>query len=286
MKTLLEYMDRMPKILISAISFLLVIFLGIIDYFSGYEISFSIFYLLPVLTATWFGNRGYGVVISVSSAVVWYLADITSGHTYSHSIIPVWNSIMRLGFFLIVTFSLAEFRNRLDREKSMARNDFLTGVTNSRFFYEIATKEIERSARFIHPFSLAYIDIDNFKQVNDTRGHSAGDKLLHAVAGTIKENIRSVDTVSRLGGDEFAILMPETNAQSAMTALNKVRHYLLDMVHENNWPVTFSIGVVTCSESCKLDELIREADDLMYTVKASGKNRIENKVHSSNKTSA
>lgn len=279
-------MDRMPKIIIAASSSLLVVFLGIIDYASGSEISFSIFYLLPVLMATWFAKRRYGVVISVLSAITWYLADINSGHAYSHYIIPVWNSIMRLGFFLIVISSIDKVRNLLNKEKSMARNDFLTGVANRRFFYEIATKEIERIARFIHPLSLAYIDIDNFKQVNDTLGHSAGDKLLQVVAGTIKENIRSIDTVSRLGGDEFALLMPETNAQSAITALNKLRHALLDMVHENNWPVTFSIGLVTCSESCKLNELIKEADNLMYTIKASGKNRIENKVHSFNKTSA
>jgi diguanylate cyclase (GGDEF)-like protein len=286
MKTVLKYMDTIPKKTTSAFSFILVIFLGFIDYISGYEISFSIFYLLPVLTATWFITRRYGVVISVFSAIMWYLADIASGHTYLHYIIPVWNSLMRFGFFLIVTFSLAEVRNLLDKEKSMARKDFLTGVANSRSFYEIATKEIERTARFIHPLSLAYIDIDNFKQVNDTLGHSAGDKLLHSVADNIKENIRSIDTVSRLGGDEFAILMPETNAENAMTALNKLRHNLMDMVQENNWPVTFSIGVVTCSESCKLDELIKEADNLMYTVKDSGKNRIENKVHSFNNTNA
>ncbi len=193
---------------------------------------------------------------------------------------------MRLGFFLIVTFSLAEIRNLLDKEKSMARNDFLTGVANSLSFNEIATKEIERTSRFIHPLSLAYIDIDNFKQVNDSFGHSAGDKLLHSVAVKIKENIRSIDTVSRLGGDEFAVLMPETNAENAMVALNNLRHNLLEMAHENNWPITFSIGVVTCSESCKLDELIKEADNLMYTVKASGKNRIESKVHSFNNTNA
>ena len=155
-----------------------------------------------------------------------------------------------------------------------------------RAFYEIATIELDRSARYLHPLSLAYIDIDNSKQVNDTLGHSAGDKLLHSVAKTIKENIRSIDAVARLGGDEFAILMPETNNQIAITAMNKLRKYLLDIAQQNNWPVTFSIGVVTCAGPCKLDELIREADNLMYTVKKGEKNRIEYKVHSSAITSA
>lgn len=286
MKTLFKYMDKIPGTIILSVSFLLVILLGIIDYLTGYEISFSIFYLLPVMTTMWFGKRVYAVAISVLSAITWLLADITSGHTYSHFAIPVWNSIMRLGFFLGITFSLGTIRNLLDKEKSVARIDFLTDVTNRRAFYEIATIEIGRSARYLHPFSLAYIDIDNFKQVNDTLGHGAGDKLLHSVAKTIKENIRSIDTVARLGGDEFAILMPETNNQNVITAMNKLRKYLLDMAQQNNWPVTFSMGVVSCAGPCKLDGLIREADNLMYTVKESGKNRIEYKVRSSAITSA
>lgn len=280
MKALFEYIDKMPRIIIFTISFLLVIFLGIIDYLTGYEISFSIFYLLPVMIATWYCKRAYAVVISLFSAMTWYCADIASGNTYSHFMIPVWNTVTRLGFFLIFTFSLGAIRNLLDKEKFLSRIDFLTDVTNSRAFYETATKEIERSARYSHPFSLAYIDIDDFKKVNDTLGHSAGDKLLLSIATAIKENIRAVDIVARLGGDEFAILMPETDDQNAITAINKVRKRLLDRMQENNWPVTFSIGIVTCSEPCRLDELIREADDLMYTVKMSGKNRIEYKVHS------
>lgn len=280
MKALFKYIDKIPVIIIFAINFLLVVFLGIIDYLTGYEISFSIFYLLPVMITSWFGKRVYALAISVFSATTWYLADIASGNTYSHYMIPIWNSIVRLGFFLIVTFSLATIKTLLEKEKFLSRIDFLTDVTNSRAFYEIATTEMERSARYKHPFSLAYIDIDDFKKVNDKLGHSAGDKLLNSIATAIKENIRSIDMIARLGGDEFAILMPETNDQNAITAMNKVLKHLFDRMLEDNWPVTFSIGIVTCSESCNLDELLREADNLMYTAKARGKNRIEHKVHS------
>ena len=113
MKTVLKYIDTIPKGITSAVSFILVVILGFTDHISGYEISFSIFYLLPVLTATWFVSRRYGVVIACVSAITWYLADIASGHTYSYYVIPVWNSLTRLGFFLIVVFSLAEVRNLL-----------------------------------------------------------------------------------------------------------------------------------------------------------------------------
>jgi diguanylate cyclase (GGDEF)-like protein len=186
---------------------------------------------------------------------------------------------MRLGFFFTAVYSLSEIKQLLEKEQTFARIDFLTGVANSRAFNEIAKIEIDRSVRFGRPFTIAYIDIDNFKQVNDTLGHSQGDNLLQSVAKTIKDNTRSIDIISRLGGDEFAILFPETNEENAKTTINKVQTELLSIVKNSNWPVTFSIGTVTCYKSCNLDELIKEADNLMYSIKESGKNRIEYKIH-------
>ena len=279
MKALFNYLDKIPKIVIPVIGVSLVMLLGAIDHLTGYEISFSIFYLLPVAFVSWFDKRSHAVIVCILSAATWLWADITSGHIYAQPAIPVWNSIMRLGFFLMATFSLSAMKELLDKEQTFARNDFLTGVANSRAFNEIAKIEIDRSVRFSRPFTIAYIDIDNFKQVNDTLGHSQGDKLLQSVAKTIIANTRSIDIVSRLGGDEFAILFPESNEENAKTAINKVQKELLSSVTNDKWPVTFSIGVVTCYKSCNLDELIKEADNLMYTVKASGKNGIEYKIH-------
>jgi diguanylate cyclase (GGDEF)-like protein len=279
MKALFNYLDKIPKTAILVISVALVMILGVIDNLTGYEISFSIFYLLPVVLVSWFDKRSHAVIISILSAVMWLWADIYSGHIYSHPAIPVWNLIIILGFFLMAAFSLLEIKKLLENEQTFARTDFLTGVANSRAFYYSAQIEIDRSVRFSRPFTVAYIDIDNFKQVNDTLGHLQGDNLLQSVAKTIKDNIRSIDIVARLGGDEFAILFSETNEENAKTAINKVQRELLSIVKNNDWPVTFSIGAVTCYESCDLDELIKEVDKLMYTVKESGKNGIEYKIH-------
>jgi diguanylate cyclase (GGDEF)-like protein len=279
MRALYKYLDKIPKTDIPVIGVLLVILIGGIDYLTGYEIAFSIFYLLPVALISWFGKRNHAVIISFLSAAIWLLADLTSGHTYPHPAIPVWNSIIGLGFFLMGTFSLSTIRELLGREQTFARIDFLTGVTNSRAFNEIAKIEIERSVRYGHPLTIAYIDIDNFKHVNDTLGHDQGDNLLQSVAKTMKENMRSTDIVARLGGDEFAILLPETNEESAKASIAKLQRHLLDIVTKNiNWPITFSIGVVTCYKSCNLDELIKEVDDVMYSVKENGKNRIKFKL--------
>lgn len=89
--------------------------LGIVDYLIGYEISFSVFYLLPVVFVAWFHERNYAITVSVISASVWLCADALSGHGYSHVAIPVWNSIMRLGFFLVAVFSLSEIKRLLER---------------------------------------------------------------------------------------------------------------------------------------------------------------------------
>ncbi|NJD55611.1 MAG: GGDEF domain-containing protein [Nitrospirae bacterium] len=202
------------------------------------------------------------------------MADLTSGHTYANSAIPAWNSAMRLGFFLIITFLIIKIRKLLEYEQATSRTDFLTGASNSRSFYESLKVEAGRSARSGRPYSVAYIDVDNFKTVNDTRGHSIGDELLLAVSSTVRQTTRSQDIVARLGGDEFAVLLPETSGAQVRPAADKIREQLLGLARQHQWPVTFSIGVVTCNGLCDPDEIVRQADYLMCEVKRTGKNSI------------
>jgi diguanylate cyclase (GGDEF)-like protein len=286
MKVLFEYIYKIPKKTIPVFCILLIILLGLIDVITGYEVSFSIFYLLPVMIVSWYSQKYFAVILSILSALTWLMADLHAGHIYPYFMIPVWNAMMRLGFFLIVSFALLTIRNLLEKEQSFARVDFLTGVMNSRAFSEMAKTEIDRTNRFKRPLTIAYVDIDNFKEINDTFGHNIGDKLLQSMARTIKEIIRTIDIIARLGGDEFAILFPETNEENAKAAISKVQKHLLHVAQKNNWAITFSIGVITCYSSCELDELIKEADDLMYSAKASGKNRVAYKIHETSETTA
>ncbi len=131
---------------------------------------------------------------------------------------------------------------------------------------------MDRAARYQHPFTLAYIDLDNFKLVNDRFGHATGDRALSTVAGFIREHSRRTDALARLGGDEFALLLPETDEDVARAAIAKLRKGLTQEMQRHGWPVTFSIGVVTC-RACpgSADELIAAADRLMYSVKNGGK---------------
>lgn len=122
---------------------------------------------------------------------------------------------------------------------------------------------------------MAYIDVDNFKFVNDNFGHGTGDKALCLIVSSIKNNSRTVDYLSRVGGDEFILLLPETDQASSKIVIEKVRNCLLDEMDRMGWPVTFSIGAITCdSIPFTINHLINSADNLMWEVKRNTKNGI------------
>ncbi|MCX5642984.1 MAG: GGDEF domain-containing protein, partial [Candidatus Omnitrophica bacterium] len=119
------------------------------------------------------------------------------------------------------------------------------------------------------------MDIDNFKAVNDLQGHKAGDDLLHLIAVTMKKNLRTMDTVARLGGDEFAVFMPETKLEQTRIVIDRLQKTLLEVAKNNQWPITFSAGVVCYDTPPQTaGEAIKAADELMYSAKTSGKNKI------------
>jgi diguanylate cyclase (GGDEF)-like protein/PAS domain S-box-containing protein len=163
----------------------------------------------------------------------------------------------------------------LATEKRLSRTDALTGVANRRAFYETAEAERKRSVRYGRPVSLAYIDLDNFKQINDQSGHETGDQVLACVAETLRKNIRAESLVARLGGDEFAVLLPETDQVAASLVTNKLRDLLATAMREKDWPVTFSVGVVTYDKPPQsTEQMMHAADELMYRVKREGKNSV------------
>jgi len=250
--------------------------IGLIDFLTGYELAFSVFYVLPIALVTWISGRRLGLLTSVAGALVWFGADMAAGHTYSSSFIFIWNTIIRLAVFMIITLLFSGLKNAVDRERELARADNLTGAVNSRFFYDLAQMEVDRFRRYKHPFTIAYIDLDNFKIVNDQFGHPAGDKVLREVVRSIRKYLRKTDVVARLGGDEFVLLLPETDEESAHIALSKIQNDLLEEMQSNKWPVTFSIGVITCyAAPDTTEQLVKMADDLMYSVKHDRKNAIK-----------
>jgi len=273
--SIVERLDEKSKPILCVAGFLLIVVVGLIDFLTGYEVGFSIFYVLPISLITWVAGPRIGIASAVFSAAVWLSAEITTGNTYSSALVPVWNTAIRLTFFVLITRLLAALRSALQRENELARIDHLTGAVNSRFFYLLAQREMDRFQRFRSPFTLVYLDLDNFKGVNDRFGHSAGDAVLVEVVDSIRNQIRKTDLIARLGGDEFVLLLPATEQAAARSVISKIRRRLAEEMQRNRWPVTCSIGVLTCLAAPQsIDELVRMADELMYAAKNEGKDRV------------
>lgn len=257
-----------------AIIFGLVILLGWLDYVTGFEISFSFFYLVPISLATWYINIKFGHLITTISIAVWLISNWLAGDTYSHEIIRFWNAFLRFSLFYMIATLLEQFKVVIQKERQLARTDPLTGITNRREFYIQAELEIKRASRYKHPLSIAYLDLDHFKKVNDEKGHMEGDKLLQVITQAISSDIRKTDIFARLGGDEFVLLLPNTNQISVRVVLGKIETSVTEKMKAIESPVTMSTGVITfLSAPGSVDELLHKADGLMYQAKASGKSR-------------
>ncbi|HEY5732058.1 MAG TPA: GGDEF domain-containing protein [Anaerolineales bacterium] len=253
-----------------------VFILGFVDYITGFELSFSFFYLIPITMTAWALGKNAGLAFSVLSATVWFTSNTLSGEQISHPLIGIWNTLIRFGFYAVVTTLLTELRHALEEERLLANSDPLTGALNRRSFNDITEKKMIFSEVNRRPYSLVYIDLDNFKTLNDTLGHAVGDLVLKTVVDTIHAQIRNTDYLARLGGDEFAILLTELDREHVEIIVGRLRSSLLDKMNLNQWDITFSIGVLTVLSMPKsADELITLTDALMYDVKDRGKNAIQ-----------
>lgn len=157
--------------------------------------------------------------------------------------------------------------------------DGLTGIYNRRFFQQTIDREFLRAKRYKHSLSVAMIDVDNFKKINDTYGHQFGDKILVRLSEIIRDSFRKTDYVARYGGEEFAVILPETNKASTYIPIERIRQKVESEKFEYKGkiiPVTISIGISdikSAPSSC--EELINSSDETLYKAKNNGKNRIE-----------
>lgn len=270
-----SYFERMNKQTCLLFTLALSLLIGILDYLIGPELSFSVFYTMPIMLAAWYGGKRVGFIIAIVSAVIWLSADLAAGSNYTSVLVPVWNTMVRLAFFIIIMMLMLEVHQKLILEEALADTDPLTGLANRRFFQEQLEREYARVLRYPEPLTIAYLDLDNFKYVNDSMGHDIGDELLIIVSQTLTSNLRGSDFAARLGGDEFAVMLPMLKHESAIPIIKKLQDELLSVMHAKNWPVTFSIGIVTYNEVMDSSrDMIKKVDDLMYDVKKSGKNNI------------
>lgn len=263
-------LEQLPPRTLAALAALLLAFISWLDIVTGPELAFSIFYLAPIVLASWYLRWAHAVVFVAASGALWLLADQLAGSVYAQPGTAWWNTAVRTSVFLVVAFIVTALKNALEHERELARTDMLTGVANSRYFFELARREQRRARRYRSPITIAYLDLDGFKQINDRRGHDAGDEVLTLVAGAVAESVREIDVVARLGGDEFVVLLPQADAEGARIVMDRMLSELAK-VTAAGWEVAWSIGVATfATPPDDVEDLVRAADRLMYSVKHAG----------------
>jgi diguanylate cyclase (GGDEF)-like protein len=274
-------------VLVAALAF--VLGTGWLDFVTGPEYSLGLFYVAPVVAVGMVLGGPSALVMACFTASVWAVADLLP----REPLVPrelAWNGLSRFAVLALIGQIMGRMRHdrdqlasvnaRLQRllagETELARTDPLTGLKNCRGFRELLELEIARSGRAGTPLCLAYVDIDNFKNLNDVDGHAAGDAFLQQVAAALREAVRAGDVPARLGGDEFGVLLTGVNVELAQ----RVAERLLAKVNEVTlaYPerrLGASVGVAYFERvPDDADALIAAADLAMYQAKERGKGQV------------
>lgn len=237
---------------------------GAIDYATGYRFAFSLLYLFPVLIASAAFGRLAGLGVALAAALVWTLAQRSPQSAGFSLETHAWNTAMRFGVLGFIAWLLTE----LEQEMLAARHDYLTRLHNRRFFMHTLEAERSRSQRTGEPYSVLSLDVDQFKKLNDTLGHAAGDEALRVVAGVLSESSRTMDVSARMGGDEFCVLLPGADESVANAIARRLIGAATEEFRRRGWPIGLSIGIATASGASEsVDELLSRADGNMYEEK-------------------
>lgn len=259
---------RLPPWLLMGSCWLLLTLVAWVDHVGGLDLHLEAFYLLPVVVVAWICGRLNGWVTAALATVLWTLVDVGGFPVRIRYGRIVWNSAIEMAFFSGVSLLTSFVSRQAHQLQELAREDSLTGVANRRAFFAALSGLVDLAMRRPRVWTLVYIDVDEFKRVNDLLGHRVGDEVLRAVGGSLRTATRRTDVVGRLGGDEFAVLMPETDFRQAETAVRKLQAILDAVMKGGGWPVTFSIGVTTfLTVPPSPDAALAAADAQMYEVK-------------------
>ncbi len=250
---------------------------GAADILTGCEVALAVLYVFPITLATWYlGKRSGALVGALSSILVVGPDMLESRLAIDHPCyLPVkWSA--SCGAFLLIVFAMNTLRSRLDHERQLARRDSLTGLLNRRAFSELLDEYLRQADHARRPLSLAYLDVDDFKTINDDIGHHGGDHVLELVGDLLARNCRTGDVVARVGGDEFALLLPDAERLDAERLIARLQDSLNRTFADDRQVVTCSIGVVTFQTPPRSSKVaMMMADTVMYRVKSQGKNAVD-----------
>lgn len=250
-------------------------FIAWLDYATGIWLRIFPLYYLAIAFGAQFISMRAGMLLALLSSIAWMSSNLLAGgHPYGTGVRAV--NFLTMSFsFLVVGYLIGRLRQSIERESDLSRRDPLTGLHNSRAFHEFGDFVIASARRTGTPLTLAFIDLDNFKSVNDRMGHHEGDRILREAGALMVRHFRESDLLARLGGDEFAVLLPNTDPEAAQAALERLRSAMESLMSGQGLFVTMSIGAVHFATApARLQEAIQAADSLMYEVKRDGKNRV------------
>jgi diguanylate cyclase (GGDEF)-like protein len=275
MDALQRWLERQSDAAAHAWALAAIAVFGYLQYLSGPDLVFSIFYVLPLLLLGWKVGGRAAAPSCAAAAITAALADFAFDPGRQDVWVVVWNTASRFGVFLLV----ASLRAGVERQERLAGTDPLTGVANGRVLAEAAEQAIASFRDKGRPLTFCYLDLDDFKNINDTHGHSGGDAALRAVAAALGASTRERDVVARVGGDEFALLLPETGSHGAVALLDALRDRVAAAARTLPGTVEFSVGAVTfLVEPRSVDEMLGGADALMYAAKRAGKNTYQHVI--------
>ncbi|HTS55350.1 MAG TPA: GGDEF domain-containing protein [Burkholderiales bacterium] len=270
-----RYLAGLTRARILAVAGCGVSIVGYVDYLTGYEVSVSIFYLGPVAVAAWYAGRWPGIAVAAICCVSWSITDFATGLEYSHPAIMFWDSIVRFGFFLATGLLLTALRASYVHQRHLAQTDALTKLYSRRAFHDRLEHDLALAQRYNSAITLAYLDLDNFKTLNDTHGHAEGDRVLQVTGRVLKNSVRNADTAARLGGDEFAVILPNTDSHGAQRVMANLTLELETAFTTSKFQVTCSIGVVTFLDPLmSVASAVAAADKRMYEAKCKSKGSV------------
>lgn len=253
----------------------LVLVIGYGDYLSGYLLTLSFLYTLPVLAAVWARDTRFGIAVAAVASAVSVLAAHAAGLPTPTVLFPLWNALMRFAVFATVAYLMGHLKQRLEHESRKALSDPLTQIANRRALIHALEVESNRVAHSGRCFSLLFIDLDDFKALNDSAGHAAGDEALSRIAKLIVASSRVMDVTARLGGDEFCVLLPDTDELTLRAFVARLCASVEAEIAAQGWAISLSVGVVTVrNASLSADEALRAADSAMYAAKSAGKRQV------------
>lgn len=236
-----------------------------VDWLTGGDFRVTLGFIVPIVTVlTWVGHARIAAVVATT---------LIMGDTAISAVVgsPTWmslwwgfaSSLVLLGSGILL---IRSFRNVMLDLQDQAQHDSLTGLLNTHSFQLAADIERTRAVRSGEPITVAFLDLDNFKQVNDIHGHVAGDAVLRAFAECIAESVRPYDIVGRVGGDEFTLVLPNTDQFAAAGVVERIRHRVI--ARSDVPAITTTMGLVTFTfPPATVQDMIRAADELMYEAK-------------------